>query len=211
MNVTATVAGTGRTEERRLLPRVGISFPTPMPTGGVPLTGRELIEGAQHIEELGFHGIWMADVIGRGYFCLEPLTGLAAVAGATRSLELGTGILQVPLSEPVGLARRVLTAALAADGRLVLGVGAGSTPADFEAVGSNFERRFKVFDESLSTIKALWRGERVGGARLDPWPAMLGGPPVLIGSWVGGSSEPRPSTTAGSGRGRTPRGRRSSL
>jgi hypothetical protein len=34
-------------------------------------------------------------------------------------------------------------------------------------------------------MKSLWAGQRVGQAQLDPWPAMLGGPPVLIGTWGG--------------------------
>jgi hypothetical protein len=36
-------------------------------------------------------------------------------------------------------------------------------------------------------MRRLWRGEAVGAANLTPWPAALGGPPVLIGSWAGKS------------------------
>jgi alkanesulfonate monooxygenase SsuD/methylene tetrahydromethanopterin reductase-like flavin-dependent oxidoreductase (luciferase family) len=149
------------------------------------VTGAELIAGAQRIERLGFSGLWMADVIGRGHFLLDPLIGLASVAGATRRLELGTCILQVPLANPVMLARRVLSAALVADGRFVLGVGAGSTEADFDATGRDFQARFRTLEESLATMKRLWNGEQAGQARLDPWPQMVGGPPVLIGAWGG--------------------------
>jgi alkanesulfonate monooxygenase SsuD/methylene tetrahydromethanopterin reductase-like flavin-dependent oxidoreductase (luciferase family) len=169
----------------RELPRLGISFPTPIKGNGVPVSGAELIEGAQEIEELGFYGIWIADAIGRGYFSPDPLVGLAAVAGATRRLELGTCILQVPLANPVTLARRILSVALVAGGRLVVGVGAGSTVADFEAVGADFGGRFKSLDDALVTMKALWQGEQVGAAQLDPWPNMLGGPPILVGAWAG--------------------------
>jgi hypothetical protein len=36
-------------------------------------------------------------------------------------------------------------------------------------------------------MKQLWKGEAVGETRLGPiWPAVLGGPPVMIGSWAGG-------------------------
>jgi alkanesulfonate monooxygenase SsuD/methylene tetrahydromethanopterin reductase-like flavin-dependent oxidoreductase (luciferase family) len=171
--------------QRAVIPRVGLSFPTPAPTNGVPMNGSELTDGARRIEELGFAGIWMADVVGRGHFMLDPLVGLAAVAGATRRLELGTCILQVPLANPVALARRVLSAALVANGRFVLGVGAGSTPADFQAIGHDFASRFDVLSQSLAVMKRLWDGERVGNAGLDPWPQVLGGPPVLIGAWGG--------------------------
>src|SRR5262245_16918354 len=167
------------------LPRIGISFPTPVPVGGQPVTGGTLVEGAQRIEALGFHGIWMADVIARGYFSPDPLVALAAVAGATQRVELGTCIVQVPLAHPAELARRALTTALAADGRFVLGVGAGSTRGDFDAVDEDYDSRFKAFEQSLSIMTALWNSENVGNARLDPWPALNGGPPVLIGSWGG--------------------------
>jgi alkanesulfonate monooxygenase SsuD/methylene tetrahydromethanopterin reductase-like flavin-dependent oxidoreductase (luciferase family) len=167
------------------LPSVGISFPTPLPCNGVPISGLEITEGAKQIERLGFAGIWMADVIGRGYFALDPLVGLAAVAAATSTVELGSCIVQVPLSNPVTLARRVLTAGHVAQGRFVLGVGAGSTRADFQAVDGDFDHRFRILEEHLSTMKSLWAGERVGQAQLDPWPAMVGGPPILIGTWGG--------------------------
>jgi alkanesulfonate monooxygenase SsuD/methylene tetrahydromethanopterin reductase-like flavin-dependent oxidoreductase (luciferase family) len=167
------------------LPRVGLSFPTPLPTNGLPVGGKELTEGAQRIEQLGFAGIWMADVVGRGHFMLDPLVGLAAAAAATRRLELGTCILQVPLANPVSLARRVLSAALVADGRLVLGVGAGSTEADFRAVGCDFKTRFDTFSRSLDVMMRLCNGEAVGPAHLDPWPQTVGGPAVLVGAWGG--------------------------
>jgi alkanesulfonate monooxygenase SsuD/methylene tetrahydromethanopterin reductase-like flavin-dependent oxidoreductase (luciferase family) len=116
----------------------------------------------------------------------DPLTALAIAGTVTRDLELGTGILQVPLRHPVELAQRVLTTHLATGGRLRLGVGSGSTPGDFAALGLDFASRFRVLDESLATMRRLWAGERVGEASLAPvWPAALGGPPILIGSWAG--------------------------
>jgi alkanesulfonate monooxygenase SsuD/methylene tetrahydromethanopterin reductase-like flavin-dependent oxidoreductase (luciferase family) len=180
--VMSTTAGD---KKARRYPRLGLSFPTPLKGNGVPISGRELIEGAQQIEELGFHGIWIADAVGRGYFAPDPLVGLAAVAGATRRVELGTCILQVPLANPITLARRILSTALVGGGRLAVGVGAGSTAADFEAVGADFGGRFGSLEEALNIMKALWSGERVAAAQLDPWPNMLGGPPVLIGAWTG--------------------------
>jgi alkanesulfonate monooxygenase SsuD/methylene tetrahydromethanopterin reductase-like flavin-dependent oxidoreductase (luciferase family) len=59
---------------------------------------------------------------------------VSVAATATRRIEVGTCVLQVPLRRPVELAHRVLTAHLVCQGRLSLGVGAGST-GDFEAIG----------------------------------------------------------------------------
>jgi len=43
----------------------------------------------------------------------------------------------------------------------------------------------RELDDALALMRRLWRSETVGAARLTPWPAALGGPPVLIGSWRG--------------------------
>ena len=124
--------------------------------------------------------------MGRGALRPDPLTALAVAAAVTRSVELGTGVLQVPLRNPVELAQRVLTTHLVSGGRLRFGVGAGSTAADFAALGLDFPSRFRRLDESLTVMRRLWSGEQVGQASLAPvWPAVLGGPPVLIGSWAG--------------------------
>jgi alkanesulfonate monooxygenase SsuD/methylene tetrahydromethanopterin reductase-like flavin-dependent oxidoreductase (luciferase family) len=165
--------------------RFGIALPMGAP-GGAPFVSQSLAEAARNIEAAGFESAWAFDAIGRGFLHPDPLTALAVAATVTRTLEVGTGILQVPLRNPVELAQRALTTHLVSGGRLRLGVGAGSTATDFAALGLDFAARFRRLDESLAVMRRLWAGERVNGASLEPvWPAALGGPPVLIGSWAG--------------------------
>jgi alkanesulfonate monooxygenase SsuD/methylene tetrahydromethanopterin reductase-like flavin-dependent oxidoreductase (luciferase family) len=152
---------------------------------GGPLTGDGLIAGARLIERTGFDGLWCFDAIGRGFILPDPLIAVSVAAAATERVTVGTCILQIPLRRPVELAHRILAAHLVCRGRLLLGVGAGSTKADFDAVGVDFETRMQAMDEGLALMRRLWRGEQVGAANLTPWPAALGGPPVLIGSWRG--------------------------
>ena len=165
--------------------RFGIALPSGGPGAG-PITATTLADAARAIEAAGFTSAWAFDSIGRGWLHADPLMALAVAATVTRDLEVGTGVLQVPLRNPVELAQRVLTAHVIAGGRLLLGVGAGSTAADFEALGLDFAARFRRLDESLAIMRRLWAGETVNGASLGPiWPAALGGPKVLIGSWAG--------------------------
>jgi alkanesulfonate monooxygenase SsuD/methylene tetrahydromethanopterin reductase-like flavin-dependent oxidoreductase (luciferase family) len=165
--------------------RFGIALPSGGPGAG-PLGATTLADAARAIEAAGFRSAWAFDAIGRGFLQADPLTTLAVAAAVTQTIELGTGILQVPLRNPVELAQRVLTTHVIAGGRLRLGVGAGSTATDFAALGVDFASRFRRLDESLSVMRRLWAGERVNGATLEPvWPAALGGPPVLVGSWAG--------------------------
>src|SRR5258708_14012011 len=170
--------------------RLGLALPNATPDGH-PLTGAALIAGARAVERAGFDSLWCFDSIGRGFMIPDPVIGGSVAATATERLTLGTGILQVPLRRPVELAHRILTAHLICGGRLLLGVGAGSTKADFDAVGVDFETRMPQFEEALAVMRRLWRGEKVGEAQLDPWPAALGGPKLLIGSWAGSRWIPR--------------------
>lgn len=164
-------------------------FGIALPSGGrnsPTLGAQSLAAAARQIEAAGFQSAWAFDAIGRGFLLADPLIALSIAATVTRHIELGTGVLQVPLRNPVELAQRVLTAHLVSGGRLRLGVGAGSTAADFEALGLEFASRFRRLDESLAIMRRLWAGERVNGASLEPiWPAAHGGPPILIGSWAG--------------------------
>jgi alkanesulfonate monooxygenase SsuD/methylene tetrahydromethanopterin reductase-like flavin-dependent oxidoreductase (luciferase family) len=163
--------------------RFGIALPG---GGGAALAPSGLADAARQIEAVGFESAWVFDAIGRGWLMPDPLTALALAGTVTSSIELGTGILQVPLRNPVELAQRVLTTHLVSGGRLLLGVGSGSTAGDFAALGLDFATRFRRLDESLTLMRRLWAGERVGDASLGSvWPSVAGGPPVLIGSWAG--------------------------
>jgi alkanesulfonate monooxygenase SsuD/methylene tetrahydromethanopterin reductase-like flavin-dependent oxidoreductase (luciferase family) len=165
--------------------RFGISLPGGR-ASGAGLAPTALADAARQIEAAGFESAWVFDAVGRGWLLPDPLTALAIVATVTRTIELGTGIFQVPLRHPVELAQRVLTTHLVSSGRLLFGVGAGSTAGDFAALGLDFASRFRRLDESLTTMRRLWAGERVDGVSLAPvWSAAAGGPRVLIGSWAG--------------------------
>jgi alkanesulfonate monooxygenase SsuD/methylene tetrahydromethanopterin reductase-like flavin-dependent oxidoreductase (luciferase family) len=170
--------------------RLGLTMARACPDGS-PLTGQALIGAARLVERLGFQSLWCFDAIGRGFILPDPLIALSVAATATERLTLGTCILQVPLRRPVELAHRILTASLICGDRLLLGVGAGSTKADFDAVGLDFGARMTEFSEALTVMRRLWSGEQVGAASLTPWPATLGGPKLLIGSWSGAQWIPR--------------------
>jgi alkanesulfonate monooxygenase SsuD/methylene tetrahydromethanopterin reductase-like flavin-dependent oxidoreductase (luciferase family) len=170
--------------------RLGIALPA-LSSDGSPLTGAAFISGARLIERVGFDSLWCFDAIGRGVTTLDPLIAVSVAATATERIEVGTCILQVPLRRPVELAHRILTAHLVCGGRLLLGVGAGSTKTDFDAIGLDYSKRMQLFEEALPVMRRLWQGEQVGMADLHPWPETLGGPALLIGSWGGKRWIPR--------------------
>jgi alkanesulfonate monooxygenase SsuD/methylene tetrahydromethanopterin reductase-like flavin-dependent oxidoreductase (luciferase family) len=139
------------------------------------------------LEQIGFDGIWLGDSVGRARWPVpDPLLWLTAAAAATRRIELGTCILQVPLRHPVELAQRLLALHALSGGRFSAGLGSGSTLADFEAVGVPYDQRFRLLSAALPTIRRLCRGEQVGAAYLAPWADTGVGPPILVGSWHSG-------------------------
>jgi alkanesulfonate monooxygenase SsuD/methylene tetrahydromethanopterin reductase-like flavin-dependent oxidoreductase (luciferase family) len=138
---------------------------------------------ARRIEAAGFPGIWVGDSMGRGRPTLDPLVELAVLAAVTERVELGIGVLQVPLRHPVELAHRVQSVQALSGGRLVLGVGSGSTRDDFELLGLDWDHRFRTLRNSLGTMRQVWRGEPINGGTLSTWPGCEGGPPILIGAW----------------------------
>ena len=162
--------------------QVGI-VAAPQPLKCAASVAARLQEYGRLVESLDFAGLWITDSMGRGAASLDPLLLLAAVAPVTRQIELGTCVLQVPLRHPVELAQRVMSLDVLAEGRLVLGVGAGSTKADFLAVQADYEGRFKTLQENLEVMLRTWRGEAVFGPAVTPWPGHEQGPPVFLGAW----------------------------
>jgi probable F420-dependent oxidoreductase len=162
--------------------------------GGEPAVA-PMLALAEKAELFGYDSIWVGDsVLARPRH--DPLTLLAAVAGRTRRVELGTAVLLPALRNPVLLAHQVATLDQASEGRLILGIGiATDVPnirAEFHACGVPFEKRVGRMNEGLRLARALWRGEpvdwdglwHVEGGVLAPVPHRPGGPPLWLGGGV---------------------------
>src|SRR5215217_1591030 len=128
-------------------------------------------EQARQVEAKGFAGLWLTDSFGRGRPTLDPIVLMSVVAAVTRRIEIGTCVLQVPVLHAV------------TGERLQLGLGCGSTQADFDLVGASYENRFKALMPALDTMRRAWRGEPLEGGTLTPWPGTEGGPALLLGAW----------------------------
>src|ERR1700739_357916 len=142
-----------------------------------------VVDYVRRIEKSGFPGIWVTDSLGRGRPTLDPLVVLGMLSAATQRVELGTAVLQVSLRNPIELAHRVQSVQALSGGRLRLGVGSGSTRADFDLLGADYDHRFRTLMSSLDTMRRALGGEAVNGGALSPWRGCEGGPPVLLGAW----------------------------
>jgi probable F420-dependent oxidoreductase len=89
----------------------------------------------------------------------EPLTTLAAFAGATKRIGLMTGILIAPLRPAALLAKTAATLdALAGGKRVVLGVSTSWQAEEYAALNVPFQDRGKRLNETLAACRALWSG-----------------------------------------------------
>jgi alkanesulfonate monooxygenase SsuD/methylene tetrahydromethanopterin reductase-like flavin-dependent oxidoreductase (luciferase family) len=144
---------------------------------------RALATQARALVDAGYTSLWTAQAIGRGFMMSDPFVTLAVAATITEEVELGTAVVQVPLYAPADLAHRVFSLMQIAGPRLRLGIGAGSTGQDFVAFGRPYDERFRDFTDRTCVLRAFLRDGRAGDVDLTPWPAVQGGPPVLLGSW----------------------------
>lgn len=90
---------------------------------------------------------------------LEPLTALAAIAGATERVRLGTGVLIAPLRPVLLLAKTVATLDVLSRGRVDLGIGTGWQREEFVEPGMEFVGRTARMDDAIAACRAVWEGE----------------------------------------------------
>jgi probable F420-dependent oxidoreductase len=172
--------------------RLGVSLQPRWPIDD----GASVLRAARRAEQLGFDHVAIGNRLLDSGFGLDtdPLVLLAAVAGATQRLRLLTSVLIAPYYPAAVLANQAATLDVVSGGRLVLGVGTGWNPGEFDAVGVPVRERGARTDDHLAAAKALWtqRPANFDGpfttlrdANLGVPPLTPGGPPV----WVGGHSD----------------------
>jgi alkanesulfonate monooxygenase SsuD/methylene tetrahydromethanopterin reductase-like flavin-dependent oxidoreductase (luciferase family) len=165
--------------------RIGINVPL-KDFAGTPLDAKGIMRRAHMVEDAGLDSIWMGDGISPNMTRPDALMWLLMACAGTDRIEVGTSVLQVPLRNPVELAQRMLTLRALSRGRFTVGVGAGSTKSNHDAVGVDFDKRFTLLNEHMQVIRRLCNGETVGLANLSPWPEVKGGPRFVVGAWYSG-------------------------
>jgi alkanesulfonate monooxygenase SsuD/methylene tetrahydromethanopterin reductase-like flavin-dependent oxidoreductase (luciferase family) len=143
--------------------------------------GEQLVAWAREADAAGFSSI---AALGRlVYDNYDGVVALSAAAAVTERARLVTAILLSPLHGNAALlAKQAASLDRLSNGRLVLGLAAGSRPDDFTASGVPLKGRGKVLEEQIVEAKAIWAGERRGFAGgIGPVPTSPGGPPIMLG------------------------------
>lgn len=156
-----------------------------------------LIRYAERAEALGFESLWAWDHILLGvdpsFPVLDSLTILTAIAARTERIRLGTGVMVLPLRNPVVTAKVLASLDQVSGGRLILGAASGWYAREFDAVGVSFKDRGRIFERNLHLLLRLWTEDAVTeqvdalnlrAAVLLPKPLQKPHPPVLIGGYI---------------------------
>lgn len=156
---------------------------------GVPATARRA-------EELGYSTLLLRDhFVGEPFGDqFAPLIALAAAAGATERLRVGTMVLGNDYRHPIMLAKEAATLDLLSGGRFELGLGAGWLRDEYERAGMAFDApgvRVGRLEESLRVLKGLFAGGaftfsgdhyQVADLETFPKPVQKPHPPILVGA-----------------------------
>ncbi|MCW2622294.1 MAG: putative Alkanesulfonate monooxygenase [Frankiales bacterium] len=89
----------------------------------------------------------------------DPLIWFAYVASATSTIKFGTGVLILPEHQPVVFAKTASTLDHLSGGRLMLGIGVGELPEEYDACGMDFRNRGARMDEYIDAMRVLWRDD----------------------------------------------------
>jgi probable F420-dependent oxidoreductase len=113
---------------------------------------------ARELDTSGFHALYAADHPGSAP---SPFVALAAAAGVTERIRLGTCVVNAGMWEPLALASAVATLDVVSDGRAIFGAGAGHTPDEWESIGREFPSaadRVGRMIELVTATQELLRG-----------------------------------------------------
>jgi probable F420-dependent oxidoreductase len=187
----------------------------------IPFAGPDdFIRQARRCEALGFDAVWGNDHITTQDYVrrehpgvvpnfYEPLVVLAAIAGATTRIGIGTSVTVLPMHDPVYLAKQAITLDRMSGGRFRLGVGVGAYREEFLAWGGKRVRgahRGTMMDEGLAALHMLFREPRCSfdGQYVSFRDIEMAPKPLRLPLYVGGHNLQAVERTARYGQGWLP-------
>ena len=118
------------------------------------------LELVERLDALGFDEVWVGEHHSGGWELIaSPEVFLAAAAGRTRRISLGTGVSSLPYHHPLVLADRMVLLDHLTRGRVKFGVGPGALPSDAFMMGIAPDRQRQMMEEALEAILALLTGD----------------------------------------------------
>lgn len=163
-----------------------MKFSFSLPGHGPLATIENVLTAGREAEALGYDSVFIADFsithtrenhrynVGCGTAedvqpdsdpnVIEPFTAIAALAAQTKSIKLGTSVIQLPVYNPFIVAKQAAALDLLSGGRYTLGVGIGSAigffRSGYDRINFPFKKRGRIFDEYMRGMEQLWRSDK---------------------------------------------------
>ena len=155
----------------------------------------EMLEEISAADQMGFDSAWLTEhhFLTDGY-CPSLLVTAAAIAARTKNIRIGTGVLLMPLHNPVRIAEDAAVVDLISGGRLILGLGLGYRQEEFAGFGRSLRERKGRMEESIEILQKSWADKpfsldgkyyKVENSSVTPKPVQK---PIPI--WIGAFTEP---------------------
>jgi alkanesulfonate monooxygenase SsuD/methylene tetrahydromethanopterin reductase-like flavin-dependent oxidoreductase (luciferase family) len=139
---------------------------------------------ARAARRLGYGSLAVNDHIVFQRPWLDGIVALASVVEHSGDMQLVTTVALPVVRGPAVVAKTAAALDVLSGGRLVLGVGPGSSPRDYALAGLRFDERWARFDEAVPVLRAYLNGAAAPSAEvLRPLPGRVPGPQIWIASW----------------------------
>src|SRR5712692_2731631 len=183
-----------------------------LPNIGPVATAEAVVKVAQRAEALAYDSLWTVErllwpvkpqtpypvtpdgLLPEQYkYSLDPLDTLTFAAAHTKTITLGTSVLDIPYHNPVTLGRRLTTIDFLSNGRLRVGLGLGWSKDEMDATGADMKQRGAMADEFLPALKAIWTTNpvefhgkfyQIPKSYIGPKPVQKPHPPIYMGAFV---------------------------
>ena len=156
---------------------------------------KEMLEEISVADDMGFDSAWLTEhhFLSDGY-CPSVMVAAGAIAARTKKIRIGTGVLLIPLHDPVRVAEDSAVVDLISEGRFILGLGLGYRKEEFDGFGKALTERKGRIEESLDILTKSWADEsfdhngkyyKLKNVNVTPKPVQR---PIPI--WIGAFTEP---------------------
>jgi alkanesulfonate monooxygenase SsuD/methylene tetrahydromethanopterin reductase-like flavin-dependent oxidoreductase (luciferase family) len=152
---------------------------------------RDLFSLVEYAAELQYDSVFAIHHYVANLQTPQVISMTGALLRYSGNMSVGTAILLLPFMHPVHVAEEYATLDHLADGKLILGVGAGYRDVEFDAFSLNKRERGSRLSESIDVIRKLWTGEPVyhqgkyfslDGQKISVKPLQKNGPPIWVGA-----------------------------
>ena len=124
---------------------------------------KEVLGQIDLAEQYGFSDVWLTEHHFTGYNVYsDPLIMAAAISQRNPTMTIGFAVNVVPLRHPVRFTTQINLLDQLTNGKLIMGVGPGNGPDEYNGYGIDVEKRHEIMTEFLDVVSKAWEADSEG-------------------------------------------------